>query len=1125
MKKIVLILGLSCLLLLVGEYSLKAQSTELKVERIGVKQGLSHGTVLRLFKDSRGFMWFGTVNGLNCYDGYNIKVFQHNTDDTTSISHNLIFGIAEDKQGNIWVGTIDGLNKFDPKTETFTRYKHNPNDPYSLTSNFTQEVVVDNNGYLWISTNGSGLNRFDPLTGKCKRFRFDAEDPESLASDFPGTIYSDQTNTIWIGSREGLNKYDPVKEKFKRYQHNPKNPKSLAHNQISCLFQDKKGTLWVGTSAGFHRFDRQKEEFTRYLPNPKDKNSLSYPKVTNIKEDESGNLWIATEGGGLNGFDLVTGIFTHHRHDPLRNESISSDVIPVLYKDSQGILWVGTDNGVNKINPFLNNFKTFLHNEKNGHSLKNKNIISVFEDKQENIWMGTEEDFYNLTKEGQFTTTHLPNFMNEVDKPRINSITQDFSGYMWLATNHGLWKYNRKSKQIKHFKNDPKDPSSLPFNEIWTIYTDPEGFLWLGTGGGGLVKFDPETHKFTAYTHDPENAASIVNNMVGPVFKDKEGVVWCGPIGGGLARLDPQTKKFTHYRNDPNDPNSINSNNIVIIFQDTKGRMWIGTTEYLCLFDQGTGKFKTYDNRHGIQKGIGGIWEDRLGNLWIVQATGVTSFNPENEKGFCFDLNDRFDGLIISPGDNLLSKKGSLYLGTNNGCIAFRIEDLQYNKYIPPVFITDFQIFNRPVTLVKGSPLKQHISLTKEIILPYDQSVFSFEFVALNYTLGQKNQYAYKMEGFDKDWNNIGTKRNATYTNLDPGIYTFRVKASNNDGVWNEEGASIKVTITPPFWKTLWFKLLVIFTVIGSAVTFYMVRMKAIQAQKAELERQVQERTFEVVQQKEEIQAQAEHLQNVNEHVMSSITYANTIQKAILPSASKIQAVLPESFILYRPKDVVSGDFYWFSHLPREEAETESDLTFLAVVDCTGHGVPGAFMSIIGNTLLNEIVNQKHIFDPATILDHLNAGVKAAVAKSEGVNTAGMDVCLIRLQRGEGNQVRLLYTGAKRPLFFVQKDNSHVEKLQGDRKSIGSESMAKVQFTSQELILESGAMLYLTSDGYVDQNNAKREKLGTAKLKQLISTSHHLSLAEQGVIFEKALDEHQQNTQQRDDITLIGLRV
>jgi serine phosphatase RsbU (regulator of sigma subunit) len=541
----------------------------------------------------------------------------------------------------------------------------------------------------------------------------------------------------------------------------------------------------------------------------------------------------------------------------------------------------------------------------------------------------------------------------------------------------------------------------------------------------------------------------------------------------------------------------------------------------------------------------------------------LSKFNPDKKVFTLYTAADGLQGNEFSQNSNAKLKNGEMVFGGLNGINIFHPDSLKSNPFIPPVVFTDFQIFNKSVGIGdKGSPLKEHIAFTNELTLSYRKSVFSFEFAALNYLTSENNQFAYKLEGFEKNWNFVGNERKATYTNIDPGDYIFKVKASNNDGVWNEEGIAVKITITPPFWKTWWFKTLIAVVVIGGAVSYYKIRMSVVKAQKAELEKQVKERTAEVVQQKEELQAQAENLQVANHElhekqeeilqqteeilqqrelleaqrdsleitnnkVMSSINYAKTIQKAILPADSKIKKFVQEHFVIYRPKDIVSGDFYWFTNIPKEELadQQRADISFFATIDCTGHGVPGAFMSIIGNTLLNEIVNIKGIHDPAQILEALDKGVRKLVDKSDGVNTAGMDVCLISVEKIANDQVKILFAGAKRPLHYIKNGTEIIETLEGDRRSIGSESKVEKPFTTKEIIAACGVTLYLSSDGYSDQNNPAREKMGSVRFKALLKEAFNNPLALQKAFLEKALDDHQKDAEQRDDIALFGVKI
>lgn len=716
--------------------------------------------------------------------------------------------------------------------------------------------------------------------------------------------------------------------------------------------------------------------------------------------------------------------------------------------------------------------------------------------------------------------------------------------------------------------------------------------MWSRNYEGGLGMHDLEKKRSTIYFNDPNDDESLSNNTINTLIEDSEGNVWAGAAFNGLNKLKVnENGKLVSQRFLPKGPDSLSIIGDLInqVYEDSKKNIWVATDKGLSKITKESKKISSYTTKDGLPSDIiESIIEDNNGLLWIGTSKGLSSLDPTEMVFKSYTVSDGLQGSKFIRHSAFKLKSGELLFGGSNGFNIFHPDSVKDNPYKPKAYITDLKLFNKSIAIGDNdSILKAPVLLTKEITLKHHQNIVSFEFVALNYTHPGKNQYAFMMDGLEKEWNYVGNQQNATYTNLDPGKYTFRLKASNNDGVWNETGTALSVIITPPYWQTWWFRVLIGLSLVGGAFTFYQVRMNAIKAQKEELEKQVKEKTAdiqqannnlierqeeilqqqeelqaqseilqqtndelnekqeEILQQQEELEAQAEtlqetnqnlrstqeeiaiqrdHLKIVNEQVMSSIQYARTIQKAILPSSQKITEVFPDNFIIYRPKDVVSGDFYWFSQLRKEDTNLNTDLTFLAVVDCTGHGVPGAFMSIIGSTILNEIVNQKQLTDPAQILEQLDLGVKQAVEKSEGVNTAGMDVCLCLFEKMDGEQtMKVRFSGAKRDLIYVQSGTKKVEKLLADRRSVGSDS--SVPFTNQELILESGSFLYLTSDGYVDQNNEEREKLGSRKLKQLLSQSTSLASLEQKILLESALDAHQKDSDQRDDITLIGIKL
>lgn len=1137
---------LSFLLILFFVPSAFAQQSNVNFKHITVEEGLSQSTVKSVLKDSQGYMWFGTRDGLNRYDGYRITIYKNDSRDVTSISDNFINDIFEDTNGDLWLGTAKGLDKFDRDGNYFKRYSLGESDVD------VKHIFQDKKGNMWLATY-AGMYLFNSSDGTFKTYKHQEENPNSLINDEINRLTEDAQGNLWIATEGGLDRLDTQNNTFTHFLHDPKNPKGIASNLVKSVYYDSKGNLWVGLRAGGIAFyNPYDHSFISYKNDPANPNTVAHNDIASLVEGPDGNLWIGTENGGISVFDYFRNKFTTYIPDKNDPSSISHNSIHSLYKDNQGNIWAGTwAGGVNLYSPFL---KKFTHYSKiPGTSLIGMDAVGG--DSDGNIWVGLEEvglvRFYS--KNGKFKIYPNPNQQRfDVSVYDIVELNKDTLAI--ASRRGGLSFFDKKTARFTHLIPEEGNPASVTGHEKNVVLVDREGNIWTGDWYKGLNCYNRKTKKFTNYLHDSQNPNSISHNRVFAIHEDQDGKLWVGTDGGGLNLFDPKTKKFTRFMHEENNEHSISHNTVFSIMEDSKNRLWIGTYGGgLNLLDRKNMTFTSYTQKDGLPNDvINGILEDGNGNLWMSTNKGLCRFNPETKVCNHFDVKEGLQGNEFTRNACYKAQDGTMYFAGPKGLNVFHPDSIKVNPNIPPVFITDFQIFNESVVPGKeDSPLLKSISQTKDITLPYWKSVFSFEFAALNYTLAEKNKYLYKLEGFDKDWNRVSEHRKATYTNLDPGKYKFIVKATNNDGVWNEEGNFVNILITPPFRKTWWFRTLLAISVIGGALTFYHVRMNAVKAQKAELERQVTDRTSEVMQQKEELQAQSDflmtmnnelkdtqeellqqreeiemqrdNLQQANEQVFSSIQYANTIQKAILPSEEKISQIFPEHFVLYRPKDVVSGDFYWFAHITKEDAGTENDMSFIAVVDCTGHGVPGAFMSIIGHTLLNEIVNLKHILEPDMILEQLNAGVKQTVEKAEGVNTAGMDVCLICIEKGGGNQVKVRFSGAKRSLLYVPKGSKEVKKMNADRRSIGSDS--NLAFTTQELILEEGAVLYLTSDGYTDQNDMDRRKFGSVNFNKLVSSLASFPLKEQKAILETALDQHQHGVEQRDDITIIGIKV
>jgi signal transduction histidine kinase/ligand-binding sensor domain-containing protein len=824
----------------------------IRFERIPIEQA----AVTSILQDSKGFLWLGTADGLSKYDGYSFTVYKNDPDDPRTLSDNFVWSIREDRAGRLWIGTGGGgLNRFDPQTEQFTRYQHDPDDPYSLSHDMVQSVYEDRSGRLWIGTSGGGLNRFDPQTERFTRYQHDLDDPHSLSDDTVFSICEDHTGLLWVGTYGGgLNKFDPQTEQFTRYRHDSDDPHSLSHDIVWSIHEDRAGLLWIGTNGGgLDRFDPQTEQFTHYQHDPDAPHTLSGNLVQPIYEDRAGWLWIGTNDGGLNRFDPQTEQFTRYQHDPNDPYSLSGDNVWSIYEDRAGLLWIGTwGGGLNKFDPQTEQFAHYQHDPDDPHSLSDNTVFSIDEGRAGLLWIGTTDGLNKLERAaGQFSRyQHDPDDPHSLSYDNILSTCKSRSGLLWVGTwGGGLNKFDPQTEQFTRYQHDLNDPHSLSDDIVLSVYEDHAGLLWIGTYGGGLNKFDPQTEQFTRYQYDSDDPNGLSHNIVLSVYEDRAGLLWIGTWGGGLDRFDPQTEQFTHYQHEPDNPHSLSHNAITSIYEDRSGLLWIATNGGgLNKFDRDEGTFTHYREKDGLPSGVVyGILEDERGNLWLSTNKGLSKFNPRNETFKNYDLSDGLQGDEFNQGAYYKSESGEMFFGGINGFNAFYPQDIKDNPHVPPVVITGFRLFNEPVPIGGDSPLQKAIGETAALTLSHRDNVFSFEFAALSYAVPEKNRYAYKLEGFDKDWNYVDSKRRfATYTDLPAGDYVFRVKGSNEDGAWNEEGVALNITIIPPWWETLWFRGALVVLALGLAFAAYRWRVGAIEGQRRQLEIQVAERTEEL---------------------------------------------------------------------------------------------------------------------------------------------------------------------------------------------------------------------------------------------------------------------------------------
>ena len=1025
-------------------------------------------------------------------------------------------------------------DNFTPVPYDKSKGKHNVTD-----------IAQDAAGNLWIAT-GNGLFRFHPndtslLKGKGRiyAFKHNENNKNSLSSIVLTSLVIDKHNNLWIGTENGLNKFLIKHKKFSYFPYQAEN-KPEAHNKINdiCIGKDGKN-LWIGTDFGLKKFNLNRYAFTCYISDPDDKNSPSCNIITAVAEDHSNTLWVGTEGGGLNKFNISREVFYHYKNDPADPYSLSVDNVMHIYHDEANILWVGTSlGGVNKADRASEGWVLYRNNPFDPYSLNMNQIRTIYQDRNGGFWIGTVEGGLNQwdrENDRFYHYTHDPHNPHSIRHNHVREILEDSRGNFWVATEGGgLELFDRKTKRFKHHLHDPDDPATISCNKLWNIYEDSRGRLWICTFGGGLNEYDYKTGTFSTVRHDPDNPHSLSDDNVTCAFEDHAGVFWVGTFGGGLNRWEEDKQHFTRFKYNPDDSTSISNNRIYSIVEDSEGTLWIGTKGNLNKYIRGQNCFTSYSEKDGLPNDVVmGILEDNNGNLWISTNKGISKF--DKEKKFCnYDVKDGLQDNEFLVNSFYKAKDGMMLFGGINGFNAFYPEDIKPNKYIPEVDITGFQIFNEP------ADLDTCISEKKHLVLSYWDKQLSFEFVVMNYIFPEKNQYAYKMEGFDKDWNYIGTRRYANYTNLKPGRYTLRVKGSNNDGIWNEEGTSLRITIVPPFWMTTWFYILIIIAALIIVYTYIKLRERKLKRDKRILEETVRRRTAEIVEKKEEIEQQRDKIAHQNHEIKSSIHYASRLQKAILPPQEVIDHLLPDSFVLYKPRDIVSGDFYWII--------ARDGKLYFSAVDCTGHGVPGAFMSIVGFQGLNRAVREYHLEKPAEILDKLNEIVAETLRQQgKGDLKDGMDMALCVLDPKTNT---LEYAGANNPLYYIRKKGAefllstgektepsvsdgewNLYAVKANKQPIGA-YIKQEKFTNHTFQMEKGDTIYIFSDGYADQFGGPRGKKFMYKnFRELLFDLSKYPMKNQMSVLDRKIEEWKAyksmaggTYEQVDDILVMGVK-
>jgi diguanylate cyclase (GGDEF)-like protein len=854
----------SLLLFALGPYQLEAlEHKNLRFRHISLKEGLSQGVVLSIVQDRSGLMWFGTQEGLNRYDGYQFTTFAPDPNDPTSLLHASVRTVFEDRAGDIWVGTDGGgLSRFDRTTESFTHFTNDLANPASLSNNQVRVIYEDRAGTLWIGTDGGGLNELDRASETFTRFNHNPSNPFSLSHDQIRTIFEDRDGALWVGTTGGgLNKMEPQSRAFRHYRNDPNDPTSLSSDQVRIVYEDANQTLWVGTlGGGLNRFDRKSESFEHFRHDPEDPKSLAHDRVRALHQDSNATLWVATDGG-LCEWRPETESFVRYEHDRTDPVSLSDNRVTAIVEDRGSVLWVGTYSGVNAWN-IGTGFFTHYKNDGGSEDQPSGNVVFSIAGHEDDVWVATYGDGLNRLDRRSGTFTHYranPGNPNGLVDDRVMSLAVDTDGIVWAGTfNDGLEKLDPKTGNFTHYRHNPEDPHTLSRNGVTRIFEDSKGVLWVGTYRGGLNRFDHDRNEFIRYQHDDESS-SLSNDRVIAMAEGEAGILWIGTDGGGLNRFDTERNTFSVYRHDPDDPTSLSSDHIWVLLKDRQSRLWIGTQGAgLNRWDptprrNHRGEFRRYTTRDGLPSGvINGILEDESGHLWISTNRGISKFNPEAETFKNYDQAHGLQSDEFNHGAFYRASDGEMFFGGPNGFNAFYPNRVAENPHPPPVTLTSFLKFNQSVDL--GQP----VSEVREIELTHKDYVVAFEFAALDYTAPEKNRYMYQLEGFDEGWIDAGTLRRATYTNLGPRKYTFRVKAANNDGLWNEDGLAVSVNVIPPPWRTWWAYTLYGFCLLG--FVFAYARRQSLKLEREAkynrtLQLEVEARTQELAQQNKELAA------------------------------------------------------------------------------------------------------------------------------------------------------------------------------------------------------------------------------------------------------------------------------
>jgi ligand-binding sensor domain-containing protein/serine phosphatase RsbU (regulator of sigma subunit) len=1079
-----------------------------RFRHVTADNGLSDNTVYAIVQDSKGFIWCGTENGINKYDGYNVTSYPFNPEDSTGISAAQVRALLIDKNDKLWIGTFrGGLCCLDLKTNRFKSWKPDSLSKNGISSDLVNSILEVNDSILALGTS-KGLDLFNRNTQAFTVFTHSDNDANSMLADYCRGLGLDKEGNIYIGHPgKGMSKFIPSQKKFTRIVPGATN-RDLTTANLRNIMMDRDGLLWISLwNTGMNILDTK----TGIIhSNIRDTNALVKPVqrlglVFSFYEDRSGNIWFATAESGICRLNKKTGEAIYFKNNPDDSESFGDNTSFCVFEDRKGLVWGGTwRGGMSCFNASSLQFGHFKHEKNAMNTLPNNSVYTLAEMGNNEVAIGTGASIsvFNTLKK-----TFTPFYMNPKDdgsllvNSQVTGILKDRAGTYWITSGGGgLYHYFPDKKDYKNYVPYENPNALLTDNEL-QMALDKNDDLWIACPQG-LHLYNKEKDNFSRFTHEAGNPNSIPTNNILCIASDKKGNVWLGSEKHGLILLNPNKREFAYFYNETKQKSS-GGLSVLFIYPDSKNTLWLITSDGLLRMDTEKRQVENITDKNSLFGNTTmNVIEDKMGMMWITTEKGLVKYDPQGNEGICFFEKDGLQGKNFYLGCQLRLSDGSILLGGANGFNYFKPENIKADTSSPGVAFTGFQVLN------KTYPLPQETAYTKEIDLTYRDYFFSVDFAAIDFADPSQNRFQYKLMGFNDDWVNIDQQHSITFTNLDPGTYTLQIKAATRNERWSEKPLEIKISISPPFWKTKWFYLLCIVSGLLILYGYIRWREKQLLIEKQTLETKVTART-------EELRIEKMRVEEAHKDIKDSILYAQKIQSAILPSEDDFRKLLPDSFILFRPKDIVSGDFYWISE--------HGNHLFFAIGDCTGHGVPGGFMTMLGSGLLNELVNEHGVSEPAEILNKLRDKIIISLKQTgrSGENKDGMDLVLMRLDRSNN---QLCYAAANNGFILIREGK--ITEYSGDKQPVGIYGDEIKPFSQHKIYLQKGDSIYSFTDGYPDQFGGSRgKKFKYRPLNELLLSISHLQPYYQKEKLEKTFTDWKGDLEQVDDVCIIGIKL